>query len=52
MGETCGACFNPDANYDCGTCASGLACQPGDSRLPDQPGSCVKEEDFKGKIYS
>ena len=49
MGESCGACFNPDTNYDCGKCAANLACQPGNPQLPDQPGSCVKEEDFKGK---
>ena len=49
LGETCGPCFNPDTNYDCGKCANNLACQPGNPQLPDQPGSCVKEEDFKGK---
>ena len=49
LGESCGACFNPDTNYDCGKCAANLACQPGNPQLPDQPGSCVKEEDFKGK---
>ena len=48
MGETCGACFNPDINNDCGKCAPNLACQSADPRLPDLPGKCVKEEDLKG----
>ena len=48
LGETCGACFNPDINNDCGKCAPNLACQSADPRLPDLPGKCVKEEDLKG----
>jgi len=47
LGETCGACFSPSRGYDCGTCASDLACQPGDPRLSDLPGTCVKKEDLK-----
>jgi len=47
LGETCGACFNPDINNDCGKCAPNLACQSADPRLPDLPGKCVKEEDLK-----
>ena len=52
MGETCGACFNPDINNDCGKCAPNLACQSADPRLPDLPGKCVKEEDLKGNFFS
>ena len=45
-GETCGACFNPQSGYDCGKCADGLFCQPGDPQLPDIPGTCVDNENW------
>ena len=48
LGEKCGACYNPSIGNDCGKCASDLACKPGDPRLPDLPGTCVKKEDLKG----
>ena len=44
-GETCGRCFNPDTNFDCGTCASGLECvkDPRSNLLPDVPSKCRKK---------
>ena len=41
-GETCGACFNPDANYDCGQCVEGLECvsHPDVELIPDLPATC------------
>ena len=40
LGETCGNCFSPQTGYECGKCAIGLDCQPGDPQLPDVPGTC------------
>ena len=48
LGETCGACFNPNIGYDCGKCADGLVCQPGDPIVPDLPGTCVEKQDLIG----
>ena len=44
-GETCGRCFNPGTNFDCGTCASGLECvkDPRSNLLPDLPSKCRKK---------
>ena len=41
-GEVCGACFNPETNYDCGNCAEGLKCvkDPQSDLLPDLPSRC------------
>ena len=50
LGEKCGACYNPSIGNDCGKCASDLACKPGDPRLPDLPGTCVKKEDMNGNL--
>ena len=41
-GEVCGACFNPETNYDCGKCVEGLKCvkDPQSDLLPDLPSRC------------
>ena len=41
-GEECGRCFNPDTNFDCGTCEPGLECVKDDrsNLLPDLPSRC------------
>ena len=41
-GETCGACFNRDANFDCGKCVEGLECvsHPDVELIPDLPATC------------
>ena len=48
LGETCGACFSPQTGYECGKCANGLVCQPGDPQLPDAPGTCVEDKELYG----
>ena len=42
VGETCGACFNPSTNFDCGKCIPGLECvpDPNAALLPDLPSKC------------
>ena len=42
VGETCGSCFNPEANFDCGKCEPGLECVKDDESdlLPDLPSRC------------
>ena len=45
MGESCGTCFNPDLNNDCGKCAKGLACK---QVISDAAGECVKDTYLKG----
>jgi len=41
-GESCGSCFSPSSNYDCGKCISGLECVPDENAhlLPDLPSRC------------
>jgi len=45
-GETCGSCFSPDSEFDCGTCAEGLECQEdyplSGPALADLPKKCKK----------
>ena len=55
-GETCGACFNPDANYDCGQCVEGLECvsHPDVELIPDLPATCkapLGNKELNIKIY-
>ena len=51
VGETCGSCFNPEANFDCGKCVPGLECvkeykvkyfvkDDESDLLPDLPSRC------------
>ena len=41
-GDVCGACFNPETNYDCGKCVEGLKCvkDAQSDLLPDLPSRC------------
>ena len=41
-GETCGACFNPAVDFDCGQCVEGLECvsHPDVELIPDLPATC------------
>ena len=43
-GETCGWCYNPGLDNDCGTCKDGLDCSPDplSSEIPDIPNKCTK----------
>ena len=45
-GETCGWCFNPSINNDCGNCTLGLVCtrDPRQVEIPDLPSTCQKPE--------
>ena len=40
VGDDCGPCFNPSANFDCGECGPGLECGATNPLLPDAPGKC------------
>ena len=44
-GDVCGSCFNPENNFFCGKCDSGLACvkDPKTDVLPDLPSRCRRE---------
>lgn len=52
-GETCGSCFSPDSEFDCGTCAEGLECQEdyplSGPALADLPKKCKKVTAKKSK---
>ena len=42
-GETCGSCFNPETDFNCGTCAEGLECKEDNLsgiQLADNPKKC------------
>ena len=45
-GDVCGSCFNPENNFFCGKCDSGLTCvnDPKTDVLPDLPSICIKEQ--------
>ena len=55
-GETCGACFNPAVDFDCGQCVEGLECvsHPDVELIPDLPATCkapLGNKELNIKIY-
>jgi len=47
-GETCGSCFSPDTDYDCGVCGEGLECKDDSPTsgptIADLPKKCQKTQ--------
>ena len=47
-GETCGSCFSPDTDYDCGVCGEGLECKDDSPTsgpaIADLPKKCKKAQ--------